>query len=319
MVFVKAIKSQRFIETQYVRSDESVSSIYVPASGAYMQPYATPMVTRHTTTEVERIPPGELAVRRGAKVEATDGTVGKVGEFVVDPESGKITHLILLEGHLLGKKEVTLPVAAIKLADPHTVYLKLDKRAVAQLPALPVSRRYRKDVTGKVKVELFARVFDNPRKADEVYEDLRMMHLRGNINMLGAAVMVKDKDGKTSLNQRGDVDARHGTLFGAITGGLVGLLGGPVGVVVGAVTGAATGRVAAKKIDVGFSDKFLKGLQERLQPDTSAIIVLVEHEWAQKFTDALAGTEGTFLQETLADDIVAQLLEEAGEQAGGDG
>ena len=43
------------------------------------------------------------------------------------------------------------------------------------------------------------------------------------------------------FKETGDVDARHGTLFGAVTGGLIGLLGGPAGVILGAAAGAATG------------------------------------------------------------------------------
>jgi len=43
-------------------------------------------------------------VRRGTRVEATDGHVGHVDEFVVNPENGHITHSVMREGHLWGKK-----------------------------------------------------------------------------------------------------------------------------------------------------------------------------------------------------------------------
>ena len=107
-----------------------------------MEPWATPMEVSYVEEVVERIPPGELAVRRGTRVEATDGHVGQVGEFVVEPESGHITHLILLEGHLWAKKEVTLPLSAIDHSEGDTVYLNLDKKAVEALPSVPVRRHY---------------------------------------------------------------------------------------------------------------------------------------------------------------------------------
>lgn len=47
----------------------------------------------------ERIPPDELAIHRGAMVEASDGPVSQLDEFLVDPSDSKITHLILREGH----------------------------------------------------------------------------------------------------------------------------------------------------------------------------------------------------------------------------
>ena len=46
-------------------------------------PYVVP-AKRMVDEKVRRIPPGELAVRRGARVRATDGRVGRVDEFLVD-------------------------------------------------------------------------------------------------------------------------------------------------------------------------------------------------------------------------------------------
>jgi PRC-barrel domain len=108
-------------------------------------PYAVPAGHHETETiEVkgESIPPDELAVHRGARVEATDGQVGQVDDFLVDPGSGCITHLVLREGHLWGQKDVTIPVAQIEHEEENAVYLKLDKQAIAALPAIPVQRWY---------------------------------------------------------------------------------------------------------------------------------------------------------------------------------
>ena len=94
--------------------------------------------------EDELIPTGEIAVRRGAEVKATDGYVGKVDEFLVDPQNEHITHLVLREGHLWGKKELTLPLSAIASMEENIVYLKLDKKTVKSLPAVPIRRFYSK-------------------------------------------------------------------------------------------------------------------------------------------------------------------------------
>ena len=75
-------------------------------------PYVVP-TKRIVDEKVRRIPPGELAVRRGARVRATDGWVGHVDEFIVGPVSGNITHLCLREGHPWKKKDVCIPVAQI--------------------------------------------------------------------------------------------------------------------------------------------------------------------------------------------------------------
>jgi sporulation protein YlmC with PRC-barrel domain len=90
--------------------------------------------------EHERVPPGELAVRRGSHVQATDGNVGQVDEFLVDRDTEQITHLVLREGHLWGQKDVLIPVSEIGQIDEDRVYLTLSKEEVASLPTIPVQR-----------------------------------------------------------------------------------------------------------------------------------------------------------------------------------
>ncbi len=105
-------------------------------------PRATLTERRYAEETVEHIPPGELAVGRGTRVEAKDGPVGHLAELVVDPDSGHISHLVLEKGHLWGKKEVTIPVSAIDFGGEEAVYLKLSKKAIEQLPAVRVSRHH---------------------------------------------------------------------------------------------------------------------------------------------------------------------------------
>jgi hypothetical protein len=96
--------------------------------------------TAYDEVQELNIPEGGLALHSGMHVEATDGHLGKAHELVVDPNSGEITHLLMREGHLWSKKDVTIQVAAIDFVDADNVYLKLDKAAVEALPAVPVRR-----------------------------------------------------------------------------------------------------------------------------------------------------------------------------------
>jgi hypothetical protein len=99
------------------------------------------------TVEEERIPPGELAVHRGTNVEAIDGYVGKVGELLLDSESGQITHLVMMAGHILGKKEITIPISAIDHKDESTVYLNIDKKVIESLPTIHIHRPWKDKTT----------------------------------------------------------------------------------------------------------------------------------------------------------------------------
>jgi len=87
------------------------------------------------------IPPEELAVRRGARVRATDGRIGQVDEFLINPQNGHISHLVLRECLPWDKKHVTIPITDIERIEENTVHLKLDKKSVKALPASPLRQR----------------------------------------------------------------------------------------------------------------------------------------------------------------------------------
>jgi hypothetical protein len=130
-----------FEETDFIEAGQLESSL--PYSVPYqVWPYAMydamPMPFEH-----EHIPAGEVAIRRGTPVKATDGQVGKVDEFLVGPENDVITHLVLREGHLWGKKDITIPISEIDNIAEEAVYLKLDKKAIEALPAVPVKRKWK--------------------------------------------------------------------------------------------------------------------------------------------------------------------------------
>jgi sporulation protein YlmC with PRC-barrel domain len=93
--------------------------------------------------KIKAIPSGELAISRGASVKATDGRVGKVDEFVVDPQSGHITHLTMRKGHFWDEGEVTIPVSEIARIQENVVYLRLTKRQIEALPEIRVRRKWR--------------------------------------------------------------------------------------------------------------------------------------------------------------------------------
>jgi sporulation protein YlmC with PRC-barrel domain len=128
-----------FKEVQYLGGED-----YYPAytDSAWTTPYVTSYPAEDMVLVEEQVPAGELAIHRGDPVLATDGKVGQVGEFVIDSESGHITHLVLHKGHLWGKKDVTLRLKLIDRVEEGIVYLSVDKRAVEQLPAVKVKRHY---------------------------------------------------------------------------------------------------------------------------------------------------------------------------------
>jgi hypothetical protein len=85
----------------------------------------------------DRVPLGEVEVRRGEHVFATDGAIGRVRGLVIHPGDHCVTHVLLDEGHLWGQKRVAIPIGAVKDADDG-VRLNLTKDEVRDLPPVEV-------------------------------------------------------------------------------------------------------------------------------------------------------------------------------------
>ncbi len=140
-------KMDPFVKTKFIgekvlnRNFEYVGGM-IGMGANYFLPYVTSEETIKVPVKHLQIPPGELAVRRDTRVEATDGYVGKVDEFVVNPENSHITHLVMREGHLWGQKDVIIPLSAVGDTREDTVFLKLDKHQIESLPTFPIRRRW---------------------------------------------------------------------------------------------------------------------------------------------------------------------------------
>ena len=87
----------------------------------------------HVTMSYDRVPKGEVEIRRCSPVSSSDGhQVGRVDGFVVD-EDQHISHLVLERGHLWGHREVAIPIAAVDRVESDAVVLSLSKDDVGAL------------------------------------------------------------------------------------------------------------------------------------------------------------------------------------------
>jgi sporulation protein YlmC with PRC-barrel domain len=91
--------------------------------------YSTPLVVEHA------VPLGDIEVERHESVLAMDGHIGQVEGFAVDPADQKVTHVLLKEGHLWGRRQVAIPVSAVESVDAG-IRLNITKQQVEDLPPL---------------------------------------------------------------------------------------------------------------------------------------------------------------------------------------
>ena len=79
------------------------------------------------------VPLGGDQVRPGDPVHAVDGEIGRVQGFLVNPGDDQVTHVLLQEGHLWGRKKVAIPISAVTGVDAG-IRLNLTKEQVGELP-----------------------------------------------------------------------------------------------------------------------------------------------------------------------------------------
>jgi sporulation protein YlmC with PRC-barrel domain len=93
----------------------------------------------HPRMIIEDVTPvGEADVGPGERVHATDGEIGRVQGFIVDPDDHRVTHVLLQEGHFWGRKEVAIPISAVTGFDDG-IRLNIGKNQVAELPPVSTS------------------------------------------------------------------------------------------------------------------------------------------------------------------------------------
>ena len=85
----------------------------------------------------DALPLGEVGVHRGDCVYATDGEIGIVKGLVIERRAHHVTHVLLQEGHLWGRKEVAIPIGAVTGLE-NGIQLNIPKAAVQSLPPVDI-------------------------------------------------------------------------------------------------------------------------------------------------------------------------------------
>ena len=85
----------------------------------------------------DALPLGEVGVHRGDCVHATDGEIGMVKGLVIERLSHHVTHVLLQEGHLWGRRDVAIPISAVTTFEGG-IELDMPKSAVQRLPLVVI-------------------------------------------------------------------------------------------------------------------------------------------------------------------------------------
>lgn len=100
-------------------------------------PVHDPSDAEHGIT-VDYVPSGEVDIRRELTVCATDGEIGRVQGLIVEPGGHRVTHVLLQEGHIWGRREVAIPIGAVTKIGTLLIHLSLTKHQVKDLLSVDI-------------------------------------------------------------------------------------------------------------------------------------------------------------------------------------
>lgn len=125
------------------------------------------------------------------------------------------------------------------------------------------------------QVKLVAAVYPNLFQAQAKLGDLLKLHRAGTIELVDAAVLVRERSGKLTISDQVELTPGKGAKRGALVGAVIGVVF-PPSLLASAALGAAAGAVAGKVTDQGFSNQMLEDLAGHLEPGKSALLAATE-------------------------------------------
>jgi len=162
--------------------------------------------------------------------------------------------------------------------------------------------------------ELVVVTYPDINRAAEVLVTLKRLEKEHLIDLEDAVYVTKGPDGKAKLHQSvplGAIGASSGLVRGTLWGTLIGLLflNPLLGALTGAAAGAAGGAISGSMIDYGISDDFIKELGAQLQPNTSALFLLITKSTPDKVLPEVSHYGGKILRSSLSNDQEKKLQE----------
>ena len=160
------------------------------------------------------------------------------------------------------------------------------------------------EVTG---YEVFVAGYSDEGGARSALETLQEMDKAGSIEIIDAAVIAKDTEGKVKVVETAELTPKKGAGKGAIVGGVLAVIF-PPSLLAGVILGGGIGALVGKFTDKGlFDNTELKEAAEELPNGSSAIVAVVEDKWVQQLATAIEGYD-KLSQNALDAEFAADLM-----------
>jgi uncharacterized membrane protein len=169
--------------------------------------------------------------------------------------------------------------------------------------------------TGSSVFHIIAFAFQGRKRAMDVSKELRRQQFDLGLYVHAWAVVEVDDKGKPHVHEPGKGGV--GGSVGGAGGALLGLVGGPAGLLAWTVAGAVIGGVSGHYMGRWIPAEDLKQLAQEMQPNTSAIIALIENVAAESMLNQMSEYGANVITLTVADEATGAVAEvvAAGDEA----
>ena len=160
---------------------------------------------------------------------------------------------------------------------------------------------------GSQVYNIIAFIFAERGTARQVYDEIKFGAKDAGYKVLANAAVEVDEKGKAHIHEAG-----HGAMGAAVGAGSLGLfslIGGPVGLLAWAVAGGVIGGFAGKFGGRAIPTKDLEELAARMQPNSSAILALVEDKQAEAVIDSMQGYKAQVVTLTVGDEVSGEIAQ----------
>ena len=124
---------------------------------------------------------------------------------------------------------------------------------------------------------VLAVTFNEDSKAYEALSSLKELDDQGQVDLTGAAVVLRSEDGRLETKDHvGDTEL-EGTAVGGTVGLIIGILGGPLGVLLGGATGLLIGSLFDMD-DADETESALSDISRSVRPGHPALLAQVSEQ-----------------------------------------
>jgi uncharacterized membrane protein len=142
--------------------------------------------------------------------------------------------------------------------------------------------------------------FTEDDNAYEALTTLKELSDQGQVEVEGAAVVLRGVDGSIAIKDEvGDI-GYEGAATGGVVGLIIGILGGPIGVLIGGATGVLVGSLFDLD-DLDETESVLGEMSRTVRPGHLAVLAVVDEQSSEVIDAAMLRLNGAVLRLPLID------------------